>query len=63
MDYSLKGKRIKLIKMNDPYPVPDGTLGTIDHTDGIGTIHVSWDNGSTLGVVPDSDKYEILENN
>ena len=63
MDNSLQGKRIKLIKMFDPYPVPDGTLGTITHTEDIGTIHVRWDNGSNLGVVPDTDKYEILDNN
>ena len=25
--------------------------------------NLRWDNGSNLGVVPDTDKYEILDNN
>ena len=55
------GKRIKIIKMIDPYPVPSGTLGTIVGVDGIGQYQVNWDNGSTLSVIPDEDEYEILE--
>lgn len=57
----LIGRRVKCIKMNDKYPVPSGTLGTIDHVDDIGTIHVKWDNGSTLGLVPNEDMYEVLD--
>lgn len=56
----LKGKRVRCIQMNDKYPVPSGTEGTINYVDDIGTIHVSWDNGSTLGLVPNEDKYQIL---
>ena len=56
----LKGKRVRCIQMNDQHPVPSGTMGTINHVDDIGTIHVSWDNGSTLGLVPDEDKYQII---
>lgn len=55
-----KGKRIRCIKMYDEYPVPEGTEGTVDYVDDIGTIHVHWDNGSTLGLVKDVDKYVIL---
>lgn len=58
----MKGKRIKLIKMVDPYPVESGTEGTIETVDDLGQIHVKWDNGSTLAVVPEVDNYEILEN-
>jgi hypothetical protein len=47
----LKGKSVRCIKMNDEYPVPSGTIGT---------IHVKWDNGSMLGLVPNEDIYEIL---
>ncbi len=61
-DIYLTGKRIKLISMNnDPHPVPSNTEGTIRHVDGIGQIHVNWDNGGTLAVVPEIDEYEILE--
>lgn len=54
------GMRIKLIHMIDPYSVPDGTLGTVHHVDDIGTVHMDWDNGSSLGLIADEDKYEIV---
>ena len=44
------GTRVKLTRMDDPHAPPIGTLGTVMHVDDIGTIHVKWDNGSTLGV-------------
>jgi hypothetical protein len=47
--------------MNDKYAVPPRTEGTITYIDDIGTIHVKWDNGSTLGLVPQEDQYEILD--
>jgi hypothetical protein len=53
-----KGLRIKLVKMaDDPRPVEDDMEGTIHHIDGMGTIHVTWDNGRNLGVVPGEDDY------
>ena len=60
MNTDLTGKRIRLIKMVDPQAVPHGTLGTITHVDGIGQIHVKWDNGSRLAVVPDEDEFQII---
>ena len=60
MDESLKGKRVKLIKMNDTQAPPPGTHGTIKGTDGIGQIHVSWDNGSSLAIDQQLDEYIIL---
>lgn len=46
-----KGCRVKLQRMTDPYTklVP-GDCGTVVHVDDIGTIHVSWDRGGSLGV-------------
>lgn len=55
-----KGKRIRCIHMNDEYPVPDGTEGTVNHVDDLGTIHVNWDNGSTLGLVQGVDRYQFI---
>jgi transcription antitermination factor NusA-like protein len=60
MSNELNGKRIRIIHMDDKDPVPSNTEGTIHHVDGIGQIHVKWDNGRTLAVVPDKDTYEIL---
>ena len=51
-----KGARVELISLEDPYArIPEGTKGTVDAVDDIGTIHVRWDNGSRLGVVPGVD--------
>lgn len=61
MNEKLKGKRVKLIKMNDPQAPPSGTHGTIKGTDGIGQIHVNWDNGSTLAIQPVDDEYLIFD--
>ena len=55
------GKRIKMIKMNDPYPIEPNTMGTIHDVDGIGQYIVHWDNGRTLSVIPEDDEYEIQE--
>jgi len=57
----LVGKRIRLIQMgDDPNPVEPGTEGTIDHVDSIGQLHVKWDNGRSLAIVPEEDQYEII---
>lgn len=59
--HDLIGKRIKLISMRGDYdPIEPGTEGTIKYIDDAGTIHVNWDNGRRLGVIPNFDKYEIL---
>ena len=47
-----KGSRVELIAMDDPYSrklVP-GCRGTVRAVDDIGTIHVDWDCGSSLGI-------------
>lgn len=54
------GTRIKLIFMDDPRPVEPGTYGIVDHVDGAGQLHMRWDNGRTLAVNSDIDKFEVL---
>lgn len=61
MSNTLEGKRLKLIQMDDPFPIEPESEGTIFHVDSMGTLHVKWDNGRFLGVVPKVDKYEIIE--
>ena len=56
-----KGRRIKCINMVDKFAVPSGTLGTVRLIDDTGTIHVNWDNGRTLGIVPEEDSYEFVK--
>lgn len=55
----LIGKRITLIRMDDSQAPESGTKGIIKGVDGIGQIHVRWDNGSSLAVVPEEDEYLI----
>lgn len=58
-DSSIIGKRIVLGHMEDHYPVQDGATGTIVHVDDWGHIHVQWDNGRSLSVIPGEDIFEI----
>ena len=46
-----EGCRVKLIQMDDIQAPSAGTCGTVSYVDDIGSIHVNWDNGSTLAVV------------
>lgn len=52
-----KGARVVLTggMADDPHGVPVGTEGTVSLVDDIGTVHVKWDNGSSLGVVYGQD--------
>jgi hypothetical protein len=58
-NHPLIGKRICLIKMEDPYPIAPNEMGTIMDIDGMGQLQVKWDCGRTLAVIPDLDEYEI----
>jgi hypothetical protein len=56
------GRRIVCVEMTDPlYPIPSGTKGTVRLVDGIGQIHVNWDNGRTLPIIPEMDRYRLIE--
>ena len=55
------GTRIMLLSMGrDPNPVEDQTRGTVRVVDDIGTLHCSFDNGRSLGVVPGEDSFRKL---
>lgn len=48
------GDRIELISMDDIQAPPAGTKGTVIGVDDMGQIMVSWDNGSSLSVIPEA---------
>jgi hypothetical protein len=56
-----KGTRIELISMEDPYaPIEPGTQGTVEFVDDMGQIHMRWDNGRTLALVPSEDNFKKI---
>ena len=54
------GTRILLNHMDDKWAVPSGTRGTVDHVDDGGHIHMKWDNGRSLSLVPEADDFRKL---
>ena len=56
-----KGTRIELISMDDQYaPIEPGTKGTVEFVDDMGQIHMKWDNGRTLALVPGEDSFRKI---
>ncbi len=57
------GCRVKLVHMDDPYntKLVPGSKGTVRAVDDIGTIHVNWDCGSSLGVVLGDDSCRRID--
>lgn len=45
--------------MDDNKVVPPGTLGVVDSVDDMGTVHVNWENGASLGALVE-DSIEIV---
>lgn len=55
-------QRVELIRCSDPFTrLQPGERGTVVLVDSLGTVHVEWDSGSTLGLVPGEDSYRIIE--
>ena len=63
-EYYIPETRVILIRMSDPYTnLRQGDRGTVTMVDDIGTIHVNWDCGSSLGVVFGEDECRRIEEN
>ena len=62
-DKYTKGSRVELLHMDDPYntKLVPGSKGTVQGVDDMGTIHVRWDCGSSLGVVYGEDSCKKLD--
>mgnify|MGYP002229351210 FL=1 len=55
------GTKVELVSMNDPYRnMPPGLKGVVKTVDDTGTVFVSWENGSGLGVVYGEDQIKKL---
>jgi hypothetical protein len=56
------GKRVRLINTSDPYTqLRPGDEGTVDFLDDLGTVHVLWDSGSSLGMVRGEDQFVYID--
>ena len=55
------GTRVELVSMDDPQAPPPGARGTVIAVDDIGTIHVAWETGSSLGVAYGADACRRVE--
>jgi len=58
--HPLIGKRVRLIHMEDTEPIPVGTEGTIVGVDPVG-FRMKWDDGRTLTLIPEEDRWEVLD--
>ena len=56
------GCRVELVKMDDPYrEMPSGLQGMVTGVDDSGSIHVNWQNGSSLAVIFGEDECRKVE--
>ena len=61
VDVVKPGQRVRLLHMEDPFqPVPDGTEGTVEFIDDAGQIHMKWDNGRSLALIPSVDQFTTI---
>lgn len=52
-----QGCRVELVKMDDPFrEMPPGLQGVVTGIDDSGSIHVNWQNGSSLAVIFGEDE-------
>jgi hypothetical protein len=59
---SYVGKRVWFMRSNDPYTnLKRGDEGVVTHIDALGTVHIKWDNGSTLGMITEEgDRFQVV---
>lgn len=56
-----KGTKLQLISMrNEKYPILPGTIGEVTHIDDLGSIHMKWQNGSSLALIPEVDSFKVV---
>lgn len=58
----LEGRTIRLVRCADPHTrLRPGHTGVVTLVDGIGTVHVHWDDGHRLGLIPGIDAWEVVD--
>ena len=54
------GALVELVSIDDKDSPPMGTKGEVVHVDAWGTVHVLWETGSTLGIIPSVDEIRLV---
>ena len=55
------GDRVQLLYTSDGYTnLEPGDEGEVVFVDDTGTVHVKWDRGSSLGLIPDIDRWAVI---
>jgi hypothetical protein len=56
------GDRVELIRCSDPYTqLEPGAQGTVTFVGDFGTVHIDWDDGHRLGLVPEADCWRVID--
>ena len=56
------GTRIELIRMEDPWTMlKPGDRGTVTMIDDAAQIHMAWDSGSGLALIPGEDEFKVVK--
>lgn len=56
------GTIVECINMGEEVrPIPTGTRGVVTLVDDIGSIHVSWENGSSLALIEEVDRFKVIK--
>jgi hypothetical protein len=59
--HRLDGARVRLNRTTDVHSrLRPGDEGTVCFIDDSGTVHVHWDCGSNMGLIPGEDDWELL---
>ena len=56
-----EGTIVELDFMSDAQAPPSGTRGEVILVDSLGQIHVKWDNGSSLALIPKVDRFHTVK--
>lgn len=56
-----QGTRVELIHTTDRFTkLEPGATGTVQRVDDVGTVHIHWDDGTSLGLIPGEDQWREL---
>jgi len=55
------GDRVELVRVDDDVTsLKFGDQGVVRFIDSTGTVHIEWDNGSNLGLLPWVDEWKVV---